>query len=466
MISPRLLWRNLFRRPEFERNLSEELASYADLLTQEKISRGIPPTAARRQALIEIGGIEQVKEKVREVRIGNSWDGIAKDVQQSARSLRQSASSTILAVGTLGLGLGATTLIFSVFYSVLLQPLPFKDPERLVQLWETRAGQGWEQASFSSANFWDVRARNQSFESMAAMLSSDMNMTGSGDPEHLSVGLVSAQFFHTLGIVPVVGSDFDSLQDQPGHDNAVVLLSNKLWSSRFQASRKIIIDGHSYTVIGALPKGEPWLDSADAFLPLVYSPTAYRGNFEASVIGRLAPGISIAAAHADLSRVARGLSEVYREDRGMGIRVSPSVTWGARPVLRRALWVLLGAVSLLLLIACVNIANLLLAKATARARELRVREALGASRTQIIRLVLIESLMLGFLGAGLGLLIAYWGVDLIRAAETEWYSTHRRGPHQWMGAGPYAARHASLGDSSRNTAGHAIVIGKYRRSAS
>jgi putative ABC transport system permease protein len=204
------------------------------------------------------------------------WDGVLNDLQQSVRSLRQSVSSTVLAVGTLGIGLGATTLIFSVFYSVLLQPLPFRNPEHLVQLWETRAGQGWDQASFTRANFWDVRAQNRTFESMAAMLNSDMNMTGRGDPEHLSVGLVSAQFFHVLGIRPIFGRDFEPLQDQPGHDDGVVLLSNKLWNIRFASSREVIgttlhLDGRPYTIIGVLPRGEPWLDSADAFVPLPYS---------------------------------------------------------------------------------------------------------------------------------------------------------------------------------------------------
>ncbi|MGH9583281.1 MAG: permease prefix domain 1-containing protein, partial [Bryobacteraceae bacterium] len=200
MISLKLLWRNLFRRAEFERNLSEELASYADLLTEEKIGGGMSATAARREALIEIGGIEQVKEEVREVRIGSVWDGILKDFRQSVRSLRHSPGSTALAIGTLGVGLGATTLIFSIFYGVLLQPLPFRNPQRLVQLWETRAGQGWDQASFSRPNFWDVRARSRTFESMGALLSSNMNLTGSGNPEHLSAGAVSAQFFHVLGV--------------------------------------------------------------------------------------------------------------------------------------------------------------------------------------------------------------------------------------------------------------------------
>jgi putative ABC transport system permease protein len=421
MISLGALWRNFFRRSEIERDLSEELASYADLLTDEKISGGLGVNAARREALVEIGGIEQVKEQVREVRHGSFWESVLRDIQQSVRSLRHSAGLAVLAICTLGLGLGATTLIFSVFYAVLLQPLPFRDPERLVQLWETRAGQGWTQSAFSRTNFWDVRADNKTFESVGALLISDMNLTASGDPQHLSAGFVSSRFFHVLGVSPVLGHDFAATQDQPGQDG-VILLSNKFWTSHFASSREIVgstlhLDGRAYLVIGALPKGEPWLDAADIFVPLVYDPSRNRGNFEATVIGRLSPGVTISAAHQDLQRISANLSAQYKEDRGMGIRVSPSEVWGARPVVRRALWVLLGAVGFLLLIACVNIANLLLAKGSARSRELRLREALGASRWRIVRLLLTESLILGCFGAALGLLMAGLGMRLIRAAD-------------------------------------------------
>ncbi|HEX7361841.1 MAG TPA: ABC transporter permease [Bryobacteraceae bacterium] len=422
MISLKSLWRNLFRGAEFERNLSDELAFYADLLTQEKISRGMSATDARREALVEIGGIEQVKEEVRDVRAGSSWDGVFKDVRQSVRSLWHSRGWTALAIGTLGIGLGATILIFSIFYGILLQPMPFRNPGRLVQLWEARAAKGWDQAGFSRPNFWDVRARSTAFESMGAMVGSNMNLTGSGNPEHLSAAVVSAQFFHVLGVTPILGRDFGPLQDQPGHNHDVVLLSSRFWQSRFAGSRKVLgtklhLDNHAYTVIGVLPNGEPWLNAGDVFVPMVYDPKEDdRGNFEATVIGRLAPGVTISAARAELQSIAQGLSKTYREDRGMGVRVAQSEIWRADASLRRALWVLLGAVSLLLLIACVNIANLLLAKASARSRELCLRQALGASRHRIIRLVLSESLLLGFLGAALGLMITEWGLAAIRFA--------------------------------------------------
>lgn len=421
MVTFAALWRSIFERRRVEQSLSEELAAYADLLADEKARQGMSRQDARRQALIEIGGVEQVKEQVRDIRIGNTWDSLYKDLRQASRSLLASKGTALLAMVTLALGLGATTLIFSVVYSALLQPSPFSDPQRLVQLWETRKDQGWQQASFSMANFWDVRSQNTTFESMAALLFTDMNLTGEGNPKHLSVAQVTAQFLHVLGVTPVFGRDFDAMQDQPQDDNAVVLLSSKFWHKAFGASRTILgkslqLNGHAYTVIGVLPAAEPWLNGADAFVPLVYSPQAYRGNFEASVVGRLKANTSLAVVNADLKRVADHLGGIYREDRTMGVRMAPSADWGAKPVVRRALWVLLCAVGLLLLIACVNIANLLLARASARNRELRLREALGASRFRIVRLMFSESLLLAVAGTGFGLLLAYWGLYFVRAS--------------------------------------------------
>ena len=422
MTSLKILWRNLFRRQETERELAEELAAYTELVSEENAALGMSSAEARRRALIELGGVEQVKEQVRDVRLTHARDGFFKDAAQSARSLRRSAGSALLAIGTLGIGLGATTLIFSVFHSALLEKMPFREPDRLVELWETRANAGWDQSSFSRPNFWDARDRNSTFESMGAVLGGDMNMTGAGEPAHLAAATVSARLFHVLGVAPVVGRDFDPDQDAPGRDNALVLLSNKFWRTRFAGSRDVVgtgiyLDGRRYTVIGVMPEGEPWLNMADVFVPMAQDSRLGRGNFEAAVIGRLKPGVSIEMAREDLRRIADDLAKNYREDRGMGIRVGPSETWGARPAIRRALYVLLGATGLLLLIACVNVANLLLARASARGRELRVREALGASRWRIVRLVLVESLMIGGAGAAVGLAIANVGLSVIRASE-------------------------------------------------
>ena len=419
------LWRNLFHKKTIERELDDEIRTYVDMLTAEKMATGMSPKMARRQALIDAEGIEQVKEQVREIRRGHAIEGIAADLRQALRTLRNNPGFAILATLMLALGIGATTLVFSVFYSVLLKPLPFREPDRLVQIWEARPQKGWQQASFTEANFWDVRAMSKAFEGAGAFTLADMNMTGSGDPQHLTVGRVSAQFFHILGVQPLLGRVFFTDEDQPGRDNHAVLLGHRFWITQFGASPSILgktlrFDGQSYRVAGVLPAGEPWLNDADAFIPLVYSPAASRGSFEFSVIARLAKGVSLEGARSDLAAVCSRLAKLYpANDTGMAIKIKPASAWGADAKLRSALWVLLGAVGFLLLIACVNLANLLLARATARLREITIRSALGASRIRIIRLVLGEAFVVGFLGAGLGLLLAWQGLDLIRAANLD-----------------------------------------------
>jgi putative ABC transport system permease protein len=417
------LWRNLFYKDRLETDLTNELRAYLELLVEEKTKAGIEPGIARREAAMELGGMEQVKEQVRDARAGSALEGMLQDFRHTVRSMKMSPGSTALAVLMLTLGIGATTLIFSVFYSVLLRPLPFSQPERLVRIWETRLQKGWQRASFTEANFWDVRARNKTFEDMAAFSAADWNMTGYGEPEHVDVGRVSAEFFRVLGVDPVRGRAFLPDEDQPSHENHVVLLQNKFWRTRFNADtgivgRTIRLDGRPYTVIGVLPPGEPWLNDASVFVPLVYDLNASRHSFGLSVVGRLRKQVSLRMAATDLQRVCRRLAEQYpNDDAGMDVLMAPAAQWGADAKLRRALHVLLGAVGFLLLIACVNLANLLLAKSAARAREMTVRAALGASRARIVRLVLTESILLSLIGGIFGLVLAVIGLDAIKAAN-------------------------------------------------
>ena len=421
------LWRNLLGKSSLDKDLDQELRAHRQLLADEKIRDGMDPATAYRQAAIELGGVEQVKEGVRQVRIGNTLDNLLRDFRQAARNLQKNFSTTILATLMLALGIGATTLIFSVFYSVLLQPLPFSQPERLVQISETRLQKGWEKNGFMEANFWDIRQRNRSFLDVGAINggygNGAMVLTGFGDPENTAVAYTSAQFFSILGVNPALGRLFYSDEDQPGHNRQVILLENKYWKTRFGGSPKIIgqslhLDGRPYQIVGILPPGEPWLDSADVFIPMSYSPDADRGSFEYAVIGRLLPGVSRQAAQADLQTICTALAQEYPlPDAGMGAQISSSEEWGANRNLRRALWVLLGAVGFLLLIACVNLANLLLAKATARSREIVVRAALGASKGRLVQLVLCESLLLGTLGAACGLLLAKFGLAILRTSD-------------------------------------------------
>jgi putative ABC transport system permease protein len=345
------------------------------------------------------------------------------DFRQAIRNMRKNLGSTLLAVLMLAVGIGATSAIFSVFYSVLIEPLPFPESSRLVQLWESRVKNRWNQATFTEANFWDIQERNRTFEGIACFHPWSANLTGSGDPEQVAGGVISAGFFHVLGVNPVAGRDFLPEEDQTGHDNNVVLLRNKFWKTHFNGDPQIIgkslrLNNKSYQIVGVLPPGGPWLDAADVFIPFVHRANPDRGSFEFAVIGRLAKGVSFQTAEADLNTIAKSLAQQYpKDDDGMGVTLSTSAEWLADTDLRTKLWVLMGAVAFLLLIACVNLANLLLAKATGRTREIAVRAALGASRARIVRMVLTESLVLGLTGAIFGIVLAALAVAAIKAAD-------------------------------------------------
>ncbi len=351
-------------------------------------------------------------------------ESILQDIRYALRALRKHPGFTAVALVTLGLGIGANTAIFSIIQSVLLAPLPFEEPERLVQVWESRVERGWTRAGMNPANFWDFRERNRTFEDLTAIWYGGRNLTGFGFPQRVGTGQVSAGFFRVLRVEPVLGRTFLPGEDEPGGETRVVLLSNGFWRTRFAADstalgRSLTLDGESYTVVGVLPAGEPWLDDTEIFVPFVRDPEFDRVGFWLNVIGRLAPGVSIEAARSDLLAIARQLEEEYPEaNAGIGATVEPAQSvWLAGAELRRALWILLGAVSFLLLIACVNLANMLLAIATGRMRETAVRAALGADRRRIARQVLTESLVLGLVGAVAGLLLAFWGVDVFKALE-------------------------------------------------
>ncbi|HZD95226.1 MAG TPA: ABC transporter permease, partial [Candidatus Sulfotelmatobacter sp.] len=345
------------------------------------------------------------------------------DFRQALRNMRKNVGSTFLAVLMLAVGIGGTSAIFSVFYSVLIEPLPFPEPSRLVAIWESRIKNQWNQASFTEANFWDIQAQNRTFTGIAAFHTLSVNFIGSGDPEQLEGATITAGFFHVLGVKMLAGRDFFPEEDKPGHDNNVVLLRHRFWKTHFngdpQAVGKTIrLNNKSYQIVGVLPPGEPWLDAADVFVPFVHRANPDRGSFEFSVIGRLAPGVSFQTAQADLNTIAKALAAQYpKDDDGMGVTLNTSAEWLADSNLRTKLWVLMSSVAFLLLIACVNLANLLLAKATSRTREIAVRAALGARRARIVRMVLTEALVLGLTGAVFGIFLAIVAIGAIKAAD-------------------------------------------------
>ncbi len=347
---------------------------------------------------------------------------VFQDIRFGLRALRKNPAFTFVALVTLALGIGANTAIFSVVHTVLLRPLPFDQPDRVVQIWESRQDRGWNRASFTHANFWDFRELNKTFDEIGTYHFESLNLTGYEFPERLRAGRVSAGFFRALGVRPVMGRLFMPDESDPGMGQ-VVLLSYDLWRTRFAADTSIIgasiiLDDNAHTVVGVVPQGQPWLNYGDVFVPLAHIADPDRVSFEYSVVGRMSSGVTIDVARSDLESVARRLEELYPEENaGIGVDLAPASDWIASDDLRRALWVLFGAVGFLLMIACVNLANMLLARATARQKETAVRAALGAGRSRIVRQVLTESLLLGLIGAGLGVLLAVWMIDLLKTFE-------------------------------------------------
>ncbi|HEY6988573.1 MAG TPA: ABC transporter permease [Bryobacteraceae bacterium] len=356
------------------------------------------------------------------MRIGTGLEAIWTDLRHSVRGLRRNFSLSILGTAMLALGMGASIAMFSIVQSALLKPLPFRDSARILELWETRQERGIDQASFSEANFWDVRAQNHSFKELAAYHYGEANLTGAGPAEKVSAVSVTAGFFRTLGVSPVLGRDFSYRDDRGGWNNSVAIAGNRFWRTHFGGDpgilgRTLRLNGRAYTVIGVLPPGEPWLTD-QLYLPFGYRAGVDRGSWEFQVIGRLAPGVSPAAARADFERLASILGRSYpKEDKGIGFRLESSSTWVATDTARRGLWLLFGAVTFLLFIACLNIANLLLARGTAREREIAVRTALGAGRARLMRFVMMEALVLSVSGAAIGVVLADAAVHTIQALE-------------------------------------------------
>ncbi|MCW5966486.1 MAG: ABC transporter permease, partial [Bryobacterales bacterium] len=309
----KMLWRNLARKREVAADLDEEIRSYQAMLEDEHLQAGADQATARRRAQLETGGAQQIKEEVQDIRLGSTLEAIASELRQSLRGLRRNPSLTLLAILMLALGMGASTTVFSIFQAALLQPLPFRDPDRLVQVWETRLARNINRTSFSLANFWDVHDGNQSFEGLAACRYEDANLTGIGEPQKVSAISVSAGFLRTLGVTPVLGRDFVEDDVRGGSESSVALLGNAFWTQQFSADvnvlgRTLRLGDRAYTVVGVLPRSHVWLNE-QIYIPFGSSPNMNRGSWEYSVIGRLAKGVSSEAAALDLERIATRLDQ-------------------------------------------------------------------------------------------------------------------------------------------------------------
>ena len=348
---------------------------------------------------------------------------LLQDLKYGARVLRKSPGFAIVAVVVLALGIGANTAIFSVVNAVLLRPLPFGNPDRLVHVWHVpppKSFPGISRFSVSAANYIDWKAQNDVFQDMAIFSGSSMNLTGGGKPEFVQAATVSADFFKVLGVQPMLGRTFVPGEDALGHDHEVVL-TYAFWQSRFGGDRGIVgrqitLNDEPYTVVGVMGPSFTYPDwEQKIWKPLAWTPkeAAVRGEHHSIVIARLKPGVDLQHAQAEMTAISDRLAQQYPADnKDWGALVSPmqeDLVGDVRP----ALLVLLGAVAFVLLIACANVANLLLAKAMSRSREIAIRTALGASRIRIVRQLLFETMILALAGGAAGLIVAHFGITLI-----------------------------------------------------
>ena len=415
-----LLCRALFQKQTVDAEMDEEMRFHIELRTQANIEAGMPAEEARLAALRQFGWKESIQEECRDQR-GVRWlENLIQDARYGARMLRKNPGFTAVAVLTLALGIGANTAIFSVVHAVLLRPLPYRQSERLVRLHE--AGRDWTGGPISYPNFIDWKAQQTSFEHFGLYRAVNYNFTGADEPLRVSAGEVAADVFSALGVQPIVGRVFTAHEDKPAGPQ-VVVLSYGLWQSRFAGNpaivdRTVTLDGKSYTVLGVMPQGFDFPDGASLWLPveLGFSEALRQARGERPghrAIARLKPGVTLEQAQAELDTVATRLAQQFpgsNKNRGVGMEFLLDTQVGK---VRRALWILLGAVALLLLIACANVANLLLARAAARQKEMAVRVALGAGRGRIIRQLLTESVLLAAAGGAAGLSLAHWSLRLI-----------------------------------------------------
>jgi putative ABC transport system permease protein len=417
-----LRFAEVFRKERRDRELAEELESHLLMHIEDNLRSGMDPFEARRHALIKLGGIDQAKENYRDRRGGLLLETVLQDLRFGLRMLRKNAGFTAVAVLTLALGIGANTAIFSVVDAILLRPLPFPDPGRLMMVWHTppqKSFPGVARFVVSPANYLDWHSQNDVFEQMAAIGFRSFNLTGIGQPESVTGAAVSGDFFSVLRVRPSVGRGFGADDDQPGRGN-VVVVSHTFWQSHFGANENILgktikLDEQSYVIIGVMPPKFEFPTRAQLWTPLAWTDKqrAVRGNHNYFVIVRLKSGVEKEKAQAEMEAISDNLARQYpTDDAGWGAVVLPLRDSLVGSV-RSALLVLLGAVAFVLLITCTNVANLTLARALGRRKEIAIRTALGASRERVMQQVLSETVLLSVTGGALALLLAHFVIESI-----------------------------------------------------
>jgi predicted permease len=413
------MWQ-IVRRRKIDAEVDEELHFHLEEEIRTQIEHGASPAEARRLARLALGGLAQAHESVRDVR--SIWiDDVVRDVRHALRMLRRSPAFSIIAILALALGIGASTAVFSVVHAVVLNPLPFPHPDQLVAL-RTLSKETGGHAQVSLPDFEDWRDGNTSFEAIALYSAGESAIVINGSPQFATVARVSDQFFAVFGVAPLLGRSFSRVEAARGSVGAAVV-SHAFWLTRLGGDtsalgRSIIIAGRSVTIVGVMPQPFVFPEPAEIWIPfdtVFRVPSPNRGGRNYLAVGRLRPGVRLEAARTEMRAVGDRLERQYAgTNSGTSVAVTPLVEEMVGDT-SRMLFLLLGAVFVLLLIACGNVANLLVARAAGRSREMGVRAALGAGRGRIVRQLVAESLVLGVAGATVGLLLGRIGTATLVA---------------------------------------------------